>query len=145
MRWTQIAEAQCADERRICGRRSRVVLTPRRWRQVGDDTPYRADEGGKKARSPGRARRKPLKPLRREGRILPVKPVVTNSCAFLLCARGCGCIGHPAFPAPSALRGREFLAELGRCWRRGGVDLFPTVIPDEAKRRSGISRFRVWC
>jgi hypothetical protein len=40
-------------------RRSRVVLTPRRWRQVGDDASHHADEGGKKARSPGRARRKP--------------------------------------------------------------------------------------
>jgi hypothetical protein len=28
-----------------------------------------ADDGGKRARSPGRARRKPLKPLRREGRM----------------------------------------------------------------------------
>jgi hypothetical protein len=25
----------CADERRFCGRRSRVVLMPRRWHQVG--------------------------------------------------------------------------------------------------------------
>ncbi len=31
-----------------------------------------ANDGGKKARSPGRARSKPLKPLRREGRVTPV-------------------------------------------------------------------------
>ena len=49
------------------GRRSRVVLTPRRWRQVGGS--HSADDGGKQARSPGRARNKPLKPLRREGRV----------------------------------------------------------------------------
>src|ERR1700732_4999120 len=48
------------------GRRSRVVLTPRRWRQVCGKCS--AGDGGKKARSPGRARYKPLKPLRREGR-----------------------------------------------------------------------------
>src|SRR6201999_3190378 len=48
------------------GRRSRVVLTPRRWRQVGDNASHYADDSGKKARSLGRARRKPLKPLRRE-------------------------------------------------------------------------------
>ena len=36
------------------GRRSRVVLTPRPWRQVG--AKYRADDGGKTGRSPGRAR-----------------------------------------------------------------------------------------
>jgi hypothetical protein len=37
-----------------CGRRSRVVLTPRRWRQVGGS--HSAGDGGKKARSPGRVR-----------------------------------------------------------------------------------------
>ena len=59
---------RCAfDEMRRCGRRSRVVLTPRRWRQVcGGNF---AGDGGKQARSPRRARRKPLKPLRREGRV----------------------------------------------------------------------------
>jgi hypothetical protein len=50
-----------------CGRRSRMVLTPRRWCQVGESN--FADDGGKKARSPGRVRRKPLKPSRREGRV----------------------------------------------------------------------------
>ena len=39
-----------------------MVLTPRRWRQVGGS--HSADDGDNKARSPGRARRKPLKPLR---------------------------------------------------------------------------------
>jgi len=42
------------DESAWGGRRSRVVLAPRRWRQVGGK--YPADDGGKKARSPGRAR-----------------------------------------------------------------------------------------
>jgi hypothetical protein len=28
-------------------------------------------------------------------------PVVTCSCAFFICTRGCGCGVHPAFPAPS--------------------------------------------
>ena len=56
------------DERHQSGRRSRVVLAPRRWRQA---TPYRCNDGGKRARSPGRARRKPLKPLRREGWAIP--------------------------------------------------------------------------
>jgi hypothetical protein len=47
MRWTRMH----ADERAFRGRRSRVVLTPRRWRQVGGSNP--AGDGGKKARSPG--------------------------------------------------------------------------------------------
>src|ERR1700712_2099445 len=45
------------DEQRGCVRRSRVVLTPRRWRQVRGS--HSAGEGGKQARSPGRARYKP--------------------------------------------------------------------------------------
>jgi hypothetical protein len=50
-----------------CVRRSRVVLAPRRWRQVSRIC--LRNDGGKQARSPGRARSKPLKPLRREGRV----------------------------------------------------------------------------
>ena len=57
------------------GRRSRVVLTPRRWCQVGGSN--FAGDGGKKARSPGRARRKPLKPLRGECRVISGVTVVT--------------------------------------------------------------------
>jgi hypothetical protein len=67
-----VSDQQRADERCCCVRRSRVVLTPRCWRQVrggcvgptGLRQNISADDGGKQARSPGRARRKPLKPLR---------------------------------------------------------------------------------
>jgi hypothetical protein len=45
------------DERHKSGRQSRVVLTPRRRRQVSGGNS--ADDGDKKARSPGRARYKP--------------------------------------------------------------------------------------
>jgi hypothetical protein len=66
MRWTQ----GCArTNAQTCGRRSRVVLTPRRWRQVVTMLTHRTGDGGKKARSPGRARSSQLKPLRREGRL----------------------------------------------------------------------------
>jgi hypothetical protein len=46
-----------SDEGAERGRRSRVVLTPRRWRQVLREDAR--DDGDKKARSPGRARYKP--------------------------------------------------------------------------------------
>jgi hypothetical protein len=100
MRWTRRRAGRSAHAR---GRRSRVVLTPRRWRQVAQR--YLRDDGGKKARSPGRAWRKPLKPLRGEGRMNPLLPVATTLVCFLFCTRGCGCGGHPVFPAPS-LEGR---------------------------------------
>jgi hypothetical protein len=45
------------DGQRGRGRRSRVVLMPRRWHQVGGSDSI--NDGGKKARSPGRARYKP--------------------------------------------------------------------------------------
>ncbi len=47
-----------------------------------------AGDGGKRARSPRRARRKPLKPLRGESRLIPSEPVVTTLvCFFILHAR----------------------------------------------------------
>jgi hypothetical protein len=82
------------------GRRSRVVLTPRRWCQGGGGNS--ADDGGKKARSPGRARRKPLKPLRRKRRVNPAKPVVTT----LVCSL------HFAREAAGAASTRRFLRPL---------------------------------
>ena len=95
MRWTRVARLTSALH---CGRRSRVVLTPRRWRQVGERN--FTDDGGKQARSPGRARNKPLKPSRAGMPGDPGATVVTNACAFYHYARGCGCNGHPAFPTP---------------------------------------------
>ena len=95
--------------RLACGRRSRVVLTPRRRRQVGGS--FSTSDGDKKARSPGRARNKPLKPSRAGMPGDPGATVVTNSCAFYLCARGYGCNGHPAFPTPFV--GRRFMHNSG--------------------------------
>jgi hypothetical protein len=54
-----VARVMRADERRWRVRRSRVVLTPRRWRQVRERPTLLAGDGDKKARSPGRARNKP--------------------------------------------------------------------------------------
>ena len=65
----------------------------------------------KRNSSPGRARRNPLKPLRREGRMIPATPVVRTACFLLHAGHGCG--GHPAFPAPSSCRGTRFSHQLG--------------------------------
>jgi hypothetical protein len=79
-----------------------------------------AYDGGKRARSPRRARRKPLKPLRREGRIAPANLWCTYSYAFSFCMRGCGCDGHPVFPAPSVFRGTKFMHNSGAIRVAGG-------------------------
>src|SRR6266850_3148304 len=60
------------------------------------------DDGGKRARSPGRARHKLLKPLRAgmpgdSGVLVVTRVRSTNT----KCTRGRGCNGHPAFPTPS--------------------------------------------
>jgi hypothetical protein len=39
--------------------------------------------------------------------------VVTTLVRFFCCARGCGCIGHPAFPAPSDFKGERFMHSSG--------------------------------
>src|SRR5450755_4417421 len=71
-----------------------------------------------RARSPGRARHKPLKPLRAgmpgDSGVLVVARVRSTTTK---CTRGRGCSGHPAFPTPSM--GREINAQLGRIARRG--------------------------
>ena len=58
------------------------------------------------------------------------EPVVTYSCATLHRTRGCGCVGHPAFPAPSLLSRDVVPAKLGR-YRAAGMR--SRVIDPDAK------------
>jgi hypothetical protein len=101
------------------------------------------DDGGKRARSPGRARHKPLKPSR--AGMPGDSGVLVYSCAFLLLkrTRACGCSGHPAFPTPSL--GGKIHQRLGRFASRGrervsGVEMSTLVMPGqerEARLRAG--------
>src|SRR5467141_3820966 len=104
-----VSDQQRADERCCSVRRSRVVLTPRRWRQVcgvasaqpGLDKTYPQATVANKPDRRG-ARRKPLKPLRAgtsgdSGVLVVTRVRSTNT----KCTRGRGCQGHPAFPTPS--------------------------------------------
>ncbi len=96
MRWTQAAPKTRALS---CGRRSRVVLTPRRWRQVLEK---QASWGRRWQTSPvtGESSKQPLKPSRAGMPGDSGATVVTNARAYYHYTRGCGCNGHPAFPAP---------------------------------------------
>jgi hypothetical protein len=107
--WDAVDADSAIDERHEGGRRSRVVLTPRRWCQVGGSNS--ADDGGKRARSPGRARYKPLKPLRAGMPGCSGGLVVTN--ARVYCTPRAAA-GASAPGIPHALKGRKFLARLGR-------------------------------
>jgi hypothetical protein len=133
MRWTRTALLTKAH---ACGRRSRVVLTPRRWRQVGggDST----GDGDNKARSPGRARRKPLKPLRREGRVFRWTCGDALAC-FLLFARGAaGAAGTRLSLRPLILGG--WFSHNSGVSRRGNAEVCLAVIPGCAKRRPQMCR-----
>jgi hypothetical protein len=57
----------------------------------------------RRIRSPGRARNKPLKPLRAgmPGDLGWTCGDYARVLHFIICTRGCGCGGHPAFPTPS--------------------------------------------
>ena len=82
------------------GRRSRVVLTPRRWRQARDDAMHHTGDGDNKARSPGRVRRKPLKPSRAGMPGDPGELVVTNARAYYSTRAAAGATGTRHSPRP---------------------------------------------
>jgi hypothetical protein len=82
------------------------------------------NDGGKKARSPGRARRKPLKPLRRECWNDFGGPVATTLVCFFHFARGAmGAAGTRHSLRPPVLARVEILVQLGRKSRRERVEL----------------------
>jgi len=83
-----------------------------------------ACDGGKKARSPGRARSKPLKPLRRECRVFRLQLRWLRSCAFSIShARLRVPAAHPVFPAPSILSGWRISGTTRALSRRGKADV----------------------
>src|SRR5579863_194174 len=80
MRWTRVDRH---DERSARGRRKRVVLMPRRWSSSRPTMlTHRGGDGDNKARSPGRARHRPLKPFACGNAGSSGGLVVANSCAF---------------------------------------------------------------
>jgi hypothetical protein len=105
-----------------------------------------ADDGGKRARSPGRARNKPLKPLRAGMPGDPGGPVATTRVHYHLRTRGYGCNGHPAFPTPS--RGREINAttRAPRAARsRSRIRNYSNVIASAAKQSIPPHKERMDC
>ena len=114
-----------ADERCCSVRQNRVVLTPRRWRQVcgvasarpGLDKTY---PQATVAKQPGHRGERDISRKTiacgnagRSGVLVVTRVRSTNT----KCTRGRGCSGHPAFPTPS--KGRKINARLGRIASRG--------------------------
>jgi len=96
MRWTRAVEQ---DERRWRGRRSRVVLTPRRWRQEGGSICQRRWQTSPVTEESAKETVKTI------ARGMPgasgVTVVTLLVCSHFLRTQGCGRIERPAFPAPS--------------------------------------------
>jgi hypothetical protein len=100
MRWTGMGRLTTGI---ISVRRNCVVLSPRRWRQVGGDAD--ASRRRRWQTSIGSPRRAPIsrKPSRREGRCDHRRTCGSRARANFFCACSPGCCGHPAFPAPSPI------------------------------------------
>ena len=110
MRWTAGCSARMPRGRaHPDGRRSRVVLVPRRWDQPPDQKP-----GGTEANKPGTpgSARISRKTIAQGMPDVLALPVVTAACFFCLQA-GHGCGLHPAFPAPSSSSRATHVASLG--------------------------------
>src|SRR5712692_4462899 len=148
-----VSDHRRADERCCCGRQNRVVLTPRRWRQVrgvasarpGLDKTISADDGGKRARSPGRARHKPLKPLRAG---MPGVPVYSLLLVCVLPIQSAhetaGAAGTRHSPRPPW--GRKINAQLGRIAPRDRevASGFVVIARSEATKQSILSFAALW-
>jgi hypothetical protein len=95
------------DEWRGRGRRSRVVLTPRRWRQAGDNACALRLRWWQTSPVTKESAKETVKTIAQGRPGYSGEPVVTYSYAFHFCMRGYGCDGHPAFPAPSVFEERN--------------------------------------
>ena len=116
---------------------------------------FSADDGDNKARSPGRARRNPLKPLRGECRVISGVTVVTNARAFYTTRAAAGAPGARHSLRPLISEGGSFQQTSGASRREIAKlysnDLYSNVIArsesDEAihsffARRNGLLRWR---
>jgi hypothetical protein len=106
---------------------------PRRWRHVLKKLTLLRGNGGKKARSPGRARKKPLKPIAQGRPGISGEPVVTCLRAFYFCTQGCGCAEAPGFPCALSLRGMNDQSSGRGC--RGDADSCLLTCPGRCAAR----------
>ena len=132
VRWTQAALLTRALP---CGRRSRVVLTPQWLASSSREAKLLGGDGDNKARSPRRARRKPLKPIACGNAGCSGATVVTNSRVFLLHAR-LRVQRAPGIPHALHFRAKNS-GNNSDASRRGMADVYLVVI---ASQRGGALR-----
>jgi hypothetical protein len=81
---------------------------------TGRTKPYSRGDGVKQARSPGRARYRPLKPLRRESRIASAGPVCSCACFCTILHTRPRVQRASGFPCALFGEGKKFSSDLGR-------------------------------
>jgi len=118
---------RAADERHGCGRRSRVVLTPRRWRSSRREifppvtVTKKPDHRGEREVS--------RKPLRREGRTASAEPVCSCAPCFVHFAREtAGAARTRLSLRPLTIRGRNVSSKLARNARRDREAVSWTIV-----------------
>jgi hypothetical protein len=101
------------DERSYCGRRSRVVLTPRRWRQVLEK---QASWGRRWQESPvtGESAKETVKTIAQGRPGETGEPVVTTLVCFFNSHARLRVQRAPGFPCALCFLGAEIAAQLGR-------------------------------
>jgi hypothetical protein len=128
------------DERRLkSGRRSRVVLTPRRWRQVRGAN-NSAGDGGKKARFTEEITKETVKAIRagNAGRNRRDRGDYARVLFLFSHARLRARIERPAFPAPSLLGARRIRHRPGAIAPRegGGVPSASSFLRTQGRREN---------
>ncbi len=100
------AQDECINKRtaKSCGPDVPTLVSS--WRQCSRIV---ADDGDNKPGSPRRSRRKPLKPLRREGRAFRRTCGDYARVLFTFAREASGALRHAAFPAPSVFEVRKFM------------------------------------
>jgi hypothetical protein len=136
----------------ILGRRSRVVLAPQcLGAKLATMLAHRADDGGKRDGSPGRARIS-RKPLRREGRSVSACTCGLRAFAHLSCAKRPRVQRAPGLPCAlgifegdvSAKLGRMPSRERGRTFRPScGISPSRPGQASDSERRSGTHNPRI--
>jgi hypothetical protein len=127
MRWTFFVPD---DERRESGRRSRVVLTPRRWRQALRQCPQ--GDGGKKARFTRESTKETVKTIAQGMPGYSGEPVVTTLVCFFIFAReAMGAAGARRSLRPLLSEGVRFVDQLGRFTSRERETMPSAVMPRE--------------
>jgi hypothetical protein len=135
-----VSERRAQDDRRCSVRQNRVVLAPVAGVKLSVANSVQPDrlrhqagsDGGKRNSSPGRARHKSSTHCAGDAGVLRLYLYARVRNSLHHCTRDRGCSKHPAFPAPSVGRERNFRKPRAQCVAR-----MPTHIQLSSPAKAG--------